>query len=232
MMRAPSPNDPFYLILSGDFAAAVRAYDVLATQQPRTSVYMNRAIAHLNLGAFDRSLADFEMARELNRTLPFRTDSVLLWSGVAWWLRGERARAVASWHEAVRGVMDGDITMSDPAGGVAGAGMLWFGAPDSGTEWKDAVKLLRKRAKRDPWPGPIAPYLIGKLTEAELLAAAQRDSERLAARQLCQAYFYLGARAKRDGRPEDAMKYFRTALMQGPSSLVEMESYLAKAETA
>ena len=230
MISAPSPRDPFYLILQGDYWGAIAAYNVQAIERPRAPVFMNRGIAYLNLGLFEQALADFQSASDANSDLPFRSDGVLCWKGVVWWLDGNRVRAMDLWREAVDGILSGAITMTDAAGGVTAAGMLWFGASEGSKELKISTKLLRKRVKKAIWPGPVAAYLVGPLGEAELFAAAQSETTNLAARQLCQAYFYAGAKAKREGRTDSALAFFVAAASQGRSSLVECESYLARAE--
>lgn len=230
MMPNPSPTDPFYLILAGDFAAAIRAYDASAKDDPSASTYLNRGLAYLNLGELDRALADFQAAEDRDRGQRFRHDDAARWRGVVGWLKHDRAEALRVWHNAVKGILDGDINMSDAAGGVSVAALVWFAATEESQEQKNALKLLRKRINRVVWPGPIAPFLLGKLRDTDLLAAAESKTADLAARQQCQGHFFVGARAKREGRLEVSLRHFQVAAAQGRSAILECESYLARAE--
>src|SRR5262249_37262544 len=94
-----------------------------------------------------------------------------------------------------------------------------------------ARDLLRKKAKTKRiavWPGPIAKFLLAKIS-AEELRGGVADVPILHERQLCQAEFYIGVRALEDENTAAAERAF-----QAPAKLhvakLENEYYLAAHE--
>lgn len=62
----------------------------------------------------------------------------------------------------------------------------------------------------DPWPKPIREYLLGRLSEVEILALAAKSP-----RYTCQVRAYLGMEAERKGRLKSAHAHYRAAIATG-----------------
>ena len=67
----------------------------------------------------------------------------------------------------------------------------------------------------DPWPRPIREYLLGRLSQAQLLEVATAKS----ARAICQSRTFFGIVAERQGKHSQARVHYRAALETGLSNL-------------
>lgn len=61
------------------------------------------------------------------------------------------------------------------------------------------------------WPAQVIPYLLGTLSEEKLIEAASRDDAESRLR-LCEAYFFMGQKAKSENRVNDARRWFGKSL--------------------
>lgn len=62
------------------------------------------------------------------------------------------------------------------------------------------------------WPGPIASYYFGLISQEAVLQAANVRFERERKWKLCQAYFFLGERALIDGNRDEAMQLLQKSI--------------------
>lgn len=230
--------DPFELIIEGKFKEAVEQCSTELETELSSPTINTRGFAYLNLGDLDKALADFQKAEEVRyRVLPDQTDSYQKEIGMVLWLKGQEQEAANIWYNLVQALTKGKIVFSDLAGGVQSGTLLWFASCYEGLRnyYEPAKKFLEKKAKsskiRD-WPGPIAQYLLGISPEEELihLATSSTKSEILGDRRLCQAYFYIGAKALANGDKKRFKESMLESVRTGKRSRIELEYYLAKYE--
>jgi tetratricopeptide (TPR) repeat protein len=107
-------NDPWNLIEAGKYQQAVRAFSARLRRDKSGFNYGGRAFAYLNLGEYDKALADFRAADAADDNC----DSYLKSAGVAQWLAGRESESSCTWLDAVRAHLRGKIRYSDGAGGV------------------------------------------------------------------------------------------------------------------
>jgi lipoprotein NlpI len=81
-------------------------------------------------------------------------------------------------------------------------------AADELAVWRD----LRAREAPDNWPAKIAAFLLGKLSEEELLAAAAAPDARKERDRYCDAWFYVGIKWLLAGDSAAADARFRKCL--------------------
>jgi Tetratricopeptide repeat len=227
--------DPWNLIVEGLYNEAVIAFTKRLRRDKSGPNYCNRGIAYLNLGEYDKALADFQAADENSE---YTSDGYLQSVGVAHWLAGRESDAVATWRDLVLAVERGKIQYTDGAGGVESACLLWFADVRLGQDdlLDVARRLLTKKVNTrtgrnwsiSDWPGPIAKFLLGKLVE-ERLKAKIIDVPIARECELCQAEFYIGVRALQLGNGVAAKKALRRAA-QLDAAKCENEYYLAKHE--
>jgi tetratricopeptide (TPR) repeat protein len=86
------------------------------------------------------------------------------------------------------------------------------------------LKLISENLSNWPWPVRIAYFLVGDITEADLLKEASIPGAEPVAGQLCEAYFYIGAKDLVDGNKKTATKYFRKCVATKLSSFEEYSS--------
>lgn len=174
-----------------------------------------------------------------------RHDGYLQAIGIALWLMKKDRQAADVWLSLVQDFDAGKIDYSDGAGGVENGHLLWFASchPVANEHRATALRYLRKRCKSrivTNWPGPIAKYLVGSISEKALLTAAEADRDdpsipeenyrSIESRQLCQAYFYIGVRAFETGDMRRFKECMRKSVSLGSETLIENEFYLAQRE--
>ena len=181
----------------------------------------NRGLCLLNLEKPEQALLDFQKLIELRQT----SDSGYIGAGVALWWMDQKTQAVQIWQNAI------DSRYTDAAGGVTVPALLFFAASrlkELNLE-KDSIRLLRTRSKTkraSAWPGPVAKFLLGDITEEELLQKVYQFPT-LQARMLTKANFWIGVDHYRDGNIE-SYRYHLNQTRAG--HILEPEHYLAKVE--
>lgn len=226
------------------FRQAIRAFTAEFKAERWAATLCNRALAHLNLGNLNAALKDLQQAEAL--PTPFgRSDGYLQMIGMVLWLMKKESEAADVWLQLVKDFNAGKISYSDAAGGVETGHLLWFASCHPGLEELrvPANQFLTKRCRSkraSSWPGPIAKFLLGNLSQKALLTAArversddsipEENCRILESRQFCQVYFYLGARAIGTNNQRMIRKNMQKAVQHGSKSLIENEYYLAKRE--
>ena len=71
------------------------------------------------------------------------------------------------------------------------------------------------------WPGPVIRLLLGQSTLAVVLAAADNPDPKTKNTQICEAHFYGGEWALRQGERHEAVRLYRLAAKDCPRSLIE-----------
>lgn len=199
-------------------------------RSPSEFLHNNRGMAYLHLGMYDAALADFKLAEaRCSDFLPTACDGVR--SGVAQWMAGRHQEAIATWFAGVEARLAGTVQYGDAAGGVTVGNLLFFGGVSLGLSdaITSATQLLRKRLRTKQsaaWPGPTSRYLLGMISESEMLAAVSAVPI-LRERHLCQARFYCGVRALADGDRAKYLESMREASKWGRVAKLEEEYYLA-----
>jgi tetratricopeptide (TPR) repeat protein len=81
--------------------------------------------------------------------------------------------------------------------------------------WVAHRRLGRKAPALDAsadWPGPIARFLAGEITDGQLQAEAARERLPIDDRRLVSAWFFIGQKRLTEGRRADALAALRQAL--------------------
>lgn len=228
--------DPWKLIEAGRYAEAIKAYTARLRRDKSPPNYCNRGIVFLEIGEFDKALADFQSAHDHDDD---PSTTYLEMAGVANWLAGRECDAASIWHDLVLAIERGKVAYADGAGGVESACLLWFAAvrleQDEPLETARRVLEGKVRAKHgrnwtiDNWPGPIARFLLGLIDETELRERVV-DVPIARERELCQAEFYIGVQALRAKDGAKARRAFRKAAELHDAN-IENEYYLARRES-
>jgi hypothetical protein len=128
--------------------------------------------------------------------------------GVCEWLLGKKSAAIEAW----RGGLHTDYR--DPAGGIYSRLNLWWGGVMSGKRavvqealghLEDALTSLRATN----WPGPMARYVVGQISETELLEAALEVDKWLEGDRITrESLLSVGAKAFQEGNVDRARACF------------------------
>ena len=132
----------------------------------------------------------------------------------------------------------GDFQKSFGLGYAAAAFWVWAMQNESGLAEGAKQDLTSARAKPDKfqpgaWPTHIADFLLGKLSEDQMVAKAKTDNADDTAQQTCQAWFYAGMARRVAGDEPGARAAFTKAVATGSKSseeFVEAQRILAGKE--
>ncbi len=85
------------------------------------------------------------------------------------------------------------------------------------------LELARTTASLDSsaWPGPVAAFFLGRISEAVLIGRARRGDGRQQLEQACEAHYYVGARHMAHGRAKQAARSFELTIATGVTNFVE-----------
>jgi len=88
----------------------------------------------------------------------------------------------------------------------------------------------RKTGKPDDWAAQIARFLAGELDEPGFFKAAKTRTKTRKPEQLCEGWFYAGAKRLIDGDKAEAAEYFEKSVGTGEKDYYEYQSAAAGAE--
>ena len=218
------------LVTSGKYAEAVVAFTEEIRASPATGAFNNRGKAYLHLGEYAAALADFQAAEAFSESVTHdKSDGDM--RGVALWMAGRWQAALETWIAGVQLRLNGEVLYGDMAGGLTIGNLLYFGGIrlHDKRAIKLATKHFRKRFRTKQsraWPGPISRYLLGMISEADLLSVVT-PAPILHERYMCQARFYLGVHALSQGENAQFATAIRAAVEFGEVSKLEEEYYMA-----
>jgi len=215
-MREPTCWD---LIERGEFAAACAAAD-RAAKRGSTANLRNKVTALLNLGEFKKA---FRLSSRLWQVSPEGLGRDLIAGGVAAWLMGDKATAVALWQR------EKEAPYADSAGGMTAPLLIHFAATVLHDEAllkaaRSRIRVLLRRRVAS-WPAPVGRYVLGLCSEEDM-RAAMSHGRTLRQRQECVANFYVGA-AYLHSNPKKAVAHMARAI-EHPVARLHDEYYLAK----
>ena len=161
------------------------------------------------------------------------------------WILGLRAEAMQIARDLTRGILDGTILYADGAGGVTQGTLLYYMAASIGdlatVEYAlSYLKTLASKPRIQQWPGPIAQFLIRKVTLFDLLkegtgtselamAISKASRDLLTRRRLCNILFADGVVHRSNG--DEALCIQRMKECEKLTNpLLEMDWFLARDE--
>lgn len=214
------------LIKAGSFENACIRADAEWQESKSVLSLRNKVFALLNLGRLEEA---GELCRDIIRCRHGDTDTDFIFLGVSQWLLGHFDSAVATWR-------DGAATkFTDAAGGVEVPLLLFFASVKTSQDSLriqslDELRKLCKSSASANWPGPIAGYVLGDLSE-EKLESSMSQHPLLRAKQACQSAFYIGVRRLLEQDEAGFRQAMVACTNHGPVTMQKQEYYLGKAES-
>jgi lipoprotein NlpI len=243
----------FAFSLENKLDDAISDYDQAIQLDPNNvDAYYHRGVAKGQQGDFDGAIADFSQVIELHPQSP----PAYYNRGHAKYFKGDLDGATSDLDQAIgmasdyasayfiRGLVrraQGDETnagldfqTSADDGFYYGAFWLWIVKMET-SEQAAASKALSDYAakpgffKNDAWASSLADFLLGKITQDQLIAKAQATS--VTNERLCEAWFYSGMARYFSGDTKGAQDSFQKAIAtqaKGAEVVMEAQRELTK----
>jgi lipoprotein NlpI len=213
------------LIQLGKFDEACTLADSEFKQNGDVFPLRNKIFALLQLNKFDESI---RLSEQIIESTDGNADRDFIFLGVAHWCKDQRDLAVQAWKSGLH------TQYTDAAGGVEVALLLLFASAITQDEKleKEALSLVKKASKSKRminWPGPLADYMLGKISE-EALRSRVDAQPILHEKQTCQADFYVAISRFLSSDKKAFQDRLTACAKVSPHCYTKPELYLAKAE--
>jgi tetratricopeptide (TPR) repeat protein len=206
------------LMWEGQMEQAILELDLAIAAAPKSGLaYLMRGKAEMSLGKMNEAAADINSAIPLNP----KAEGPIISRGVWNQSMGNLEAALADYDRSLK-MISGD---SNRAWVLRSLVLRKLNR----TEAADA--LASQRAKwGNSWASELADYLLGQITEDELLQRAGEGGPDLAPGRLTEAHYYVGVDLLLKHDPQLARQHFETCLSLNQSNYAEWP--LATAELA
>jgi tetratricopeptide (TPR) repeat protein len=253
-----SPNLVTGYIGRGEIYTRVNDFDraladlsrAVALDPQSADVYQFRGEAYEGRGDTERALADYATAARLDPAY-FAPHNA---RGLLFAKTGDFLQAIASFDAAIdrapnlaKGYFNRGVTYLQ-AGVVSGAlsdfnqalavgpkdayTRLWLDIAQTRARQPSTLALDTGKVDMSAWPAPVIRMYLGQMTPASLLLAADDPSPALKKVQVCEAYFYSGEWALRQGAKDEAIRLFRLAASGCPRTYTEWRAASAELKAA
>jgi tetratricopeptide (TPR) repeat protein len=210
----PYQNRGFVKALKGDYEEAIADYDRAIQLDPKNAIaYAIRAAANASKGNLDGAIADYNQAIELNPKL-----------ADAYFNRGFARQLTADLEGALSDFLRYDELAPDGKTHDYPQLYIWLIRARLGQTAMANQELsayLDKRWDTSPadWISKIGDFLLDKISEADLFAAAASTDPKKERTQHCEAWYYSGMKYLLAGDKKTAADYFaKCSATQDPYS--------------
>jgi lipoprotein NlpI len=195
-------NRAFTRIEMGEAKAAETDLDrALSLQPKRPELYSLRGTARLAQGLLGEAQQDYRMVVELDSKNAIARGDL----GFAQFFAGDYRGATESFTAAI--TADERLQHLNPWLYVA----LAFSGQQTQADARVA-KILEKDQAEWKWADRMLAMLTGKISEEELIGSIVGDDERIKNAQRCEAHYFLGQKALKEGRSDAAAEHFKKSL--------------------
>jgi PQQ-dependent catabolism-associated CXXCW motif protein len=250
-------RDPKYGLARGDdfyeekdYEQAVAAYAQAIRANPKNAdAYSKRGNAYREKGEFGYAIDDYTEEINLN---PQNKSAAYVTRGMAYFAIGDHEHAIDDYDRAI--TIEPKYHWSYYVRGIAnfyaGSFLKAFDDLDQASKLKpDAytwiwLEILNKRTSQpsrlehaltqidmSKWPAAVIRLYLGKLTPAEVRAAAESGDANTGKGQVCEANFYTGELALLQGAKEEAGRLFRLAAASCPGDFIERAAAVTRLRT-
>ena len=193
----------------GDFDQAITDFTAAIRLTPRDPApYINRGLSYRAKREFDRALADYDEALQLDG----KNARTVFARGFTHYLAGSLPKALAEVSQA---------HALDPADAYIA---LWLDILGQRSRLPSQMAKATAKVDMAKWPGPVIKLFLGELTTEAALAAADHADAEVKRSQVCEVNFYAGEIAFLGGAQPAALRLFKLAAQECPSTWIEREA--------
>ena len=199
---------------NGDKAGAIADYTRAITLDPKNvNAYNNRGTEKQNAGDIAGALADFSRAIEIN---PLEPDPYYN-RGTIYFLKHDWKKALSDLRR--HDELNEEDEDAPPLIWAAQARLGEKEAADRGL----SSFVADHPEQANPFYTKIDNFLLGKMSEQDLLAAADSVEEKKRPEQQCEAWYYVGLKRLLNGDKAGAAEAFRKAVATGEKTTNEYD---------
>jgi lipoprotein NlpI len=172
------------------------------------NAFINRALTYRDKDDLDRAMADFDESIRVGpkNALAF---SIRGWANL---YGGSLVKALADLDQA---------SALNPKDAYTA---LWLDIVTKRSNLPSRLPQAVSQIDTTKWPAPLIRLLLGQMTPAAALAAADDADLNKKKRQVCDANFFSGELALQQGAKEEAARLFRLAAADCPHSALPWDS--------
>jgi lipoprotein NlpI len=225
----------------GDFDHALADGNEAVRLDPKSAdAYETRGKAYGYKGDIEHALADYAEAIHVD---PKGAADAYNLQGLAYMEKGDFARAVTAFSEAVRidpqaidayfnrgranlfaGALPKAIEDYKQAIAITPGypyTALWLDIAEARSKVPSTLPQAIAKLNMTVWPAPVIRMYLGQMTPTAMLAAADDPNAAKKTGQVCEANFYSGEWALRQGAKDEAARLFKVAASDCPKTLIE-----------
>ncbi len=203
-------------LYSGDIDGAIEAYNRAIEINPGlANAYVNRGAARETKGESDAALVDYNQALALSPNF-----------ANAYQARGSLSYAKQKWDEALKDYRKScELSAKDQEYTRIFIWLIQTRQGETETANKELAAYLEKQGDTEQakWSSKIAGYLLGNVSEADLLISAKSTNATTEQGQLCELWYYAGMKKLLAGSKAAAGVYFRKCLATKITIFVEYQ---------
>jgi lipoprotein NlpI len=220
--------------------ALADANEAIRLDPKSAGAYETRGKAYVYKGDIERALADYDQAI---RVEPKEAAEVHNLQGLAYMEKGDLARAVTAFSESARSdPQEFDAYFNRGRANLYAGALpkaiedykqaiaitpgypytaLWLDIAEARSKVPSTLPQAVTKLNMTTWPAPVIRMYLGQITPAAALAAANDPNPAKRTGQVCEANFYSGEWALRQGAKNEATKLFHVAAGECPKTLIE-----------
>jgi tetratricopeptide (TPR) repeat protein len=166
----------------GDYDRAIQDYDdAIRLDANYTGAYADRGESFFHKGDYGLALQGYNEAIRLNPNQPIVYNN----RGVIYLIQNKLPAAIADFEHTI---------FASPSSSAAVNAALWLDVASKRQGFDDAHLLAQVASVADlsKWPGPVLKLDLGRITVAEVMAAAAYGDARIRSFQICEANYFSG----------------------------------------
>jgi tetratricopeptide (TPR) repeat protein len=205
--------------VDSNYDAALSDYNEVIKLKPESAiVYLDRGQVRQIQGNLEYAESDYEEAANLNASLTTNVAYEFRDLGYSRYERQEFTNALSDFRKAFKFNPMDDYAHFD----------IWLvrsrlGETKAATEELENYLATRNAKHSGDWPFPIGRFLVGQISEHDLVKAVEGEDFNKDEKKRCEAYFYAASKRLIAGDEVTAIDYFNKCILSNFQNSVEFQ---------